>query len=61
MEALDHFARAIRLGSPEDMDLVERIDVSLEAVYIHVLRDGWGPYPRLRREILGYVRPAATR
>jgi tetratricopeptide (TPR) repeat protein len=57
MEALDHFARAIRLGSPEDMDLVERIDVSLEAVYIHVLRDGWGPYPRLRREILGYVRP----
>jgi tetratricopeptide (TPR) repeat protein len=61
MEALDHFARAIRLGSPEDMDLVERIDVSLEAVYIHVLRDGWGPYPRLRREILGYVRPAAKR
>jgi tetratricopeptide (TPR) repeat protein len=60
MEALDHFARAIRLGSPDDMDLVERIDVSLEAVYIHVLRDGWGPYPRLRREILGYVRPKAT-
>lgn len=61
MEALDHFARAIRLGSPDDMDLVERIDVSLEAVYIHVLRDGWGPYPRLRREILGYVRPGTTR
>jgi tetratricopeptide (TPR) repeat protein len=53
MEALDHFARAVRLGSPEDTDLVERIDVSLEAVYIHALRDGWGPYPRLRREILG--------
>lgn len=60
MEALDHFARAIRLGSPDDMDLVERIDVSLEAVYIHVLRDGWGPYPRLRREILGYVRPKSA-
>ncbi|BFU44314.1 hypothetical protein [Krasilnikovia sp. MM14-A1004] len=60
MEALDHFARAIRLGDPEDLDLVERIDVSLEAVYIHVLRDGWGPYPRLRREILGAAadRPA---
>jgi hypothetical protein len=57
MEALDHFARAIRLADPEDIDLVERIDVSLEAVYIHVLRDGWGPYPRLRREILGPVRP----
>jgi tetratricopeptide (TPR) repeat protein len=56
MEALDHFARAIRLGEPDDIDLVERIDVSLEAVYIHVLRDGWGPYPRLRREILGQVR-----
>jgi tetratricopeptide (TPR) repeat protein len=52
MEALDHFARAIRLGAPDDLDLVERIDVCLEAVYIHVLRDGWGPYPRLRREIL---------
>jgi tetratricopeptide (TPR) repeat protein len=53
MEALDHFARSVRLGNPEDTDLVERIDVSLEAVYIHALRDGWGPYPRLRREILG--------
>jgi hypothetical protein len=52
MEALDHFARAIRLGAPDDLDLVERIGVSLEAVYIHVLRDGWGPYPRLRSEIL---------
>jgi hypothetical protein len=53
MEALDHFARSVRLGDPEDTDLVKRIDVSLEAVYIHALRDGWGPYPRLRREILG--------
>ena len=56
MEALDHFARAIRLGAPDDLDLVERIGVCLEAVYIHVLRDGWGPYPRLRREILGPMR-----
>ena len=53
MEALDHFARSVRLGRPDDTELVERIDVSLEAVYIHALRDGWGPYPRLRREILG--------
>jgi hypothetical protein len=52
MEALDHFARAIRLGAPEDTDLVERIGVCLEAVYIHVLRDGWGPYPRRSPEIL---------
>jgi hypothetical protein len=59
MEALDHFTRAIRLGDPADIDLVDRIDVSLEAVYIHVLRDGWGPYPRLRREILAAgTRPA---
>jgi tetratricopeptide (TPR) repeat protein len=57
MEALDHFARAIRLGDPEDTDLAARTAVCLEAVYIHVLRDGWGPYPRLRREILG--QPAA--
>jgi hypothetical protein len=60
MEALDHFARAVRLGAPEDTDLVERIGVCLEAVYIHVLRDGWGPYPRRSPEILTplTVRPA---
>ncbi|WP_203758874.1 tetratricopeptide repeat protein [Actinoplanes octamycinicus] len=52
MEALDHFARAIRLGAADDSDLVERIGVCLEAVYIHVLRDGWGPYPRRSEEIL---------
>jgi tetratricopeptide (TPR) repeat protein len=46
MEALDHFARAVRLGKQDDTDLAERIGVCLEAVYIHVLRDGWGPYPR---------------
>ena len=56
MEALDHFARAVRLGPPDDVDLAERVGVCLEAVYIHVLRDGWGPYPRLRREILGPAR-----
>jgi hypothetical protein len=61
MEALDHFARAVRLGAPEDTDLVERIGVCLEAVYIHVLRDGWGPYPRRSPEILTPLtgRPAA--
>ena len=58
MEALDHFARAVRLGLPDDQELVQRIDVALETIYIHVLRDGWGPYPRLRREILGLVRAA---
>jgi tetratricopeptide (TPR) repeat protein len=47
MEALDHFAKAVRLGRPDDTELAERIGVCLEAVYIHVLRDGWGPYPRV--------------
>jgi tetratricopeptide (TPR) repeat protein len=51
MEALDHFAKAVRLGRPDDQELAERIGVCLEAVYIHVLRDGWGPYPREPREI----------
>ncbi|MEU4428299.1 tetratricopeptide repeat protein [Actinoplanes sp. NPDC024001] len=60
MEALDHFARAIRLGDPEDTDLVERIGVCLESVYIHVLRDGWGPYPRRVPEILGLLSERAT-
>jgi hypothetical protein len=53
MEALDHFAKAVRLGRPDDQELAERIGVCLEAVYIHVLRDGWGPYPRERQAILG--------
>src|SRR6185312_10334692 len=51
MEALDHFARAVRLGRAEDAELAARVGVCLEAVYIHVLRDGWGPYPREQREI----------
>jgi hypothetical protein len=46
LEALDHFGRAVQLGRPDDGELAERIGVCLEAVYIHVLRDGWGPYPR---------------
>jgi tetratricopeptide (TPR) repeat protein len=53
MEALDHFARAVRLGRPDDEELAERIGMCLEAVYIHVLRDGWGPYPRQPKEIFG--------
>jgi tetratricopeptide (TPR) repeat protein len=57
MEALDHFARAVRLGRPDDEELAERIGMCLEAVYIHVLRDGWGPYPRNGHEILGSAQP----
>ena len=57
MEALDHFARAVRLGRPDDTDLAERIGVCLEAVYIHVLRDGWGPYPRRSLDALGVSGP----
>jgi hypothetical protein len=53
MEALDHFATAVRLGRPDDAELAARIGVCLEAVYIHVLRDGWGPYPRSPEDILG--------
>jgi tetratricopeptide (TPR) repeat protein len=63
MEALDHFARAVRLGRAEDTDLAERVGVCLQAVYIHVLRDGWGPYPRTANDILGRdgaAKPAPT-
>ncbi|RAK29403.1 hypothetical protein B0I29_118195 [Actinoplanes lutulentus] len=59
MEALDHFARAVRLGAPEDTDLVERIGVCLESVYIHVLRDGWGPFPRNGAEIESVLKKSA--
>ena len=60
MEALDHFARAVRLGRTDDAELAARVGVCLEAVYIHVLRDGWGPYPRTREDILGISKPART-
>jgi tetratricopeptide (TPR) repeat protein len=59
MEALDHFARAVRLGGLDDTDLAARIGVCLEAVYIHVLRDGWGPYPREIADINPGPAPAA--
>ncbi|NMO53586.1 tetratricopeptide repeat protein [Actinoplanes sp. TBRC 11911] len=59
MEALDHFARAVRLGKQDDTDLAERVGVCLEAVYIHVLRDGWGPYPRETADILGPAKAKA--
>ncbi|MDY7091075.1 MAG: tetratricopeptide repeat protein, partial [Actinomycetota bacterium] len=59
MEALDHFARAVRLGRPDDTELAARVGVCLEAVYIHVLRDGWGPYPRTREDILGLTKNPA--
>src|SRR3712207_2112589 len=51
LEAFDHFGRAMRLGDPEDLDLIARLEVCLDAVYIRVLRDGWGPSPRLSAEI----------
>ncbi len=52
LEACDHFGRAMRLGDPADVDLVARLELALDAIYIRVLKDGWGPSPRRRTEIM---------
>jgi tetratricopeptide (TPR) repeat protein len=52
LEACDHLGRAMRLGDPEDLDLVARLELALDEIYIRVLRDGWGPSPRRRTEIM---------
>jgi hypothetical protein len=52
LEAFDHFGRALRLGGHDDLELIARLEVCLDAVHLRVLRDGWGPSPRDRAEIM---------
>ncbi|HYN94087.1 MAG TPA: tetratricopeptide repeat protein, partial [Pilimelia sp.] len=59
LEACDHFGLAVRCGPPDDLDLIGRLEVALDAVFVRVVRTGWGPYPRAREAILPPA-PAAT-
>jgi tetratricopeptide (TPR) repeat protein len=52
LEAVNHFERALDVRRGEDPDLVERIELALDAVARRT-GDGWGPYPRSRDEVLG--------
>ncbi|MDI6098028.1 WG repeat-containing protein [Actinoplanes sp. NEAU-A12] len=52
LEAVNHFERALGVRRGEDPDLVERIELALDAISRRS-SDGWGPYPRGRDELLG--------
>jgi tetratricopeptide (TPR) repeat protein len=57
IEACNHFERALELRKVEDPDLIARTELALDAVFNRVAKDGWGPYPRSRDEILQLHRP----
>ncbi|WP_204295363.1 WG repeat-containing protein [Actinoplanes campanulatus] len=52
LEAVNHFERALDVRRGEDPELVERIELALDAITRRT-GDGWGPYPRSRDELLG--------
>jgi tetratricopeptide (TPR) repeat protein len=52
IEACNHFERALDLRRVDDPDLIARTEVALDAVFAKVAKNGWGPYPRERDEIL---------
>ncbi|MEU4624305.1 WG repeat-containing protein [Actinoplanes sp. NPDC023801] len=52
LEAVNHFERALDVRHGEDPELVERIELALDAITRRT-GDGWGPYPRTRDQILG--------
>ncbi|MBW6436782.1 WG repeat-containing protein [Actinoplanes hulinensis] len=52
LEAVNHFERALDVRRGEDPELVERIELALDAITRRT-GDGWGPYPRTRDELLG--------
>ena len=52
IEAMKHFEAALDLRKGEDLDMVARIEVALDAVLSRVRAKGWGPYSRSREEIL---------
>jgi hypothetical protein len=57
MEACTHFELAVELRRQEDPDLMEQTALALDAVFRRVEKQGWGPYPRAREEILKIRKP----
>jgi tetratricopeptide (TPR) repeat protein len=56
LEAMNHFEGALDLRKGADPDLVERIEVALDAIARRTVAE-WGPYPRTRDDILGRTEP----
>ncbi|QLD28767.1 WG repeat-containing protein [Micromonospora carbonacea subsp. aurantiaca] len=57
IEACQHFERALDLQRSADPELLARTRIALDAVAERAGRDGFGPYPRGRSEILRTPRP----
>ncbi|MFD1366976.1 WG repeat-containing protein [Actinoplanes sichuanensis] len=57
LEAVNHFEHALDVRRGEDPELVERVELALDAISRRSGAAGWGPYPRTRDEVLGL--PAA--
>jgi tetratricopeptide (TPR) repeat protein len=57
IEACNHFEKALELRKVEDPDLIARTELALDAVFNKVAKNGWGPYPRDRDEILQLHKP----
>jgi hypothetical protein len=57
IEACRHFERALDLRRADDPGLTGRTRIALDAVAERAGRDGFGPYPRTREEIVRPVRP----
>jgi tetratricopeptide (TPR) repeat protein len=52
LEAFNAFEEALDLRKGADPEMVDRIEVALDAVLARVGDKDWGPYPRTRDEIL---------
>jgi hypothetical protein len=59
IEACNHFERALELRKVEDPDLMASTELALDAVFRQVAKNGWGPYPRSREEVLQIHKPPA--
>ncbi|WP_433794115.1 WG repeat-containing protein [Actinoplanes sp. CA-252034] len=53
LEAVNLFERALDVRRGEDPEMVERIELALDAISRRSGAAGWGPYPRTRDEVLG--------
>jgi tetratricopeptide (TPR) repeat protein len=57
IEACNHFEKALELRKIEDPEMIAHTEMALDAVFVKVAENGWGPYPRSREEVLKIRKP----
>ncbi|WP_433829124.1 WG repeat-containing protein [Actinoplanes sp. CA-015351] len=55
LEAVNHFERALDVRQGGDPELIERVEMALDAISRKTASQSWGPYPRSRDELLGRI------